>query len=110
LAAYAAKEYFFRAAFSTILLRKIVENAALKNLILPPQAAKYFLHNLIIFFWIDMGLCKKPPARHLAAYAAKEYFFRARILLILLCKINKIRALKNFILPPQAAKYFYTTS
>jgi|GEM_PF-1512180 len=53
-----------------------------------------------------MELCKKPPARPLAAHAAKEYFFRARVLLILLCKINKTRALKNFILPPQAAEYF----
>jgi len=51
-----------------------------------------------------MGLCKKPPERPLAAYAAKEYFFRARILLILLCKINKIRALKKIIPPPSAAE------
>jgi hypothetical protein len=35
LAANAAKECFFSAAFSTISLREIVENAALKNLILP---------------------------------------------------------------------------
>jgi len=35
----------------------------------------------------------------------REYFFRAPILLILQSKINKIGALKKFILPPKAAEY-----
>jgi hypothetical protein len=35
----------------------------------------------------------------------RRIFFRAPILLLLLCKINKIGALKNFILPPKAAEY-----
>jgi hypothetical protein len=36
----------------------------------------------------------------------EKYFFRAPILLILRCKINKIGALKKSILPQQAAEYF----
>jgi hypothetical protein len=39
-AAGVAKEYFFGAPFSLIVLRKISENGAPKNFILPPTAAK----------------------------------------------------------------------
>jgi len=35
------------------------------------------------------GLCKKPPAFHLAAFAAKCYFEQTSFLLILQSKINK---------------------
>jgi hypothetical protein len=45
-------------------------------------------------------LCKK----YSAAYGGRIKFFRARILLILLCKINKIRALKKYSLAAYAAK------
>jgi len=40
LAAFGGKIKFFRAAFSTILLREIVENAALKKYYLVASAAK----------------------------------------------------------------------
>jgi len=86
LAAYAAKEYFFRARILLILQSKINKIRALKNFILPPQAAEYFLHNL----------CFISP---LAAFAAKDYFFKTPILFIFRSKMNKIGVLKNFILP-----------
>ena len=40
-------------------------------------------------------LCEKPGGCHLAAGAAKEYFFETPILLILLRKINKIGVSKT---------------
>jgi hypothetical protein len=74
-AAYAVKEYFFSAAFSTILLRKISENSVGSKLSFTAVGGK------ILF--------TQP----------QDIFFKAPISFILLSKMNEIGALKSFILP-----------
>ncbi len=51
--------------------------------------SKYHLAANAAKFCFEQGLCKKPPAFHLAACAAKCYFKQTSFSLILLRKINE---------------------